>query len=64
MVIDAGNGADSGESEAERAVSLLRRRFPAPPEDLRDRERALGVLVRKGYDGDIAYKAIRDWAAG
>jgi regulatory protein len=45
-----------------RASALLRRRFPSPPEDLRDRERALGMLLRKGYDSEVAYSAVRSWA--
>jgi regulatory protein len=57
-------GTEAQETEAERAVALLRRRFPSPPEDLRGRERALGVLVRKGYGSDVAYEAVRAWAGG
>ena len=41
------------------AVEFLRRRFPAPPESDRDRDRALGMLVRRGYDLELAYDAIR-----
>jgi regulatory protein len=48
---------DQGELGA--AVSLLRRRFREAPSSDRDRERALGVLVRKGYDLDVAYDAVR-----
>ncbi|MBV8734293.1 MAG: regulatory protein RecX [Solirubrobacterales bacterium] len=48
----------SSESEAERALSLLHRRFPAPPRDRRDRERALGVLLRKGYAFEVALEAL------
>jgi regulatory protein len=48
----------SGENELERALSLLRRRFPAAPRDRRDRDRALGVLLRKGYDSELALEAI------
>lgn len=52
-------GDDAGLGELEAAVTLLRRRFPAPPETDRDRERALGLLVRRGYDLELAYDAIR-----
>jgi len=48
----------TSESELERAVALLRRRFPAAPENRRERERALGVLLRKGYDGELALDAL------
>jgi regulatory protein len=44
--------------ELEAAVAVLRRRF-APPVDDRERERALGMLVRKGYELDLAYDAVR-----
>jgi regulatory protein len=48
---------DGGELSA--ALAVLQRRFRVPPETDRDRERALGVLVRKGYELEIAYDAIR-----
>ena len=50
---------DAGSSEVDAALALLRRRFPAPPETDRDRDRALGMLVRRGYDLELAYDAIR-----
>jgi regulatory protein len=45
-------------TELERALALLRRRFPAPPDDRRSRDRALGVLIRKGYEPDLALEAL------
>ncbi|MGI8594243.1 MAG: regulatory protein RecX [Solirubrobacteraceae bacterium] len=45
--------------EIEAAVALLRRRFPQPPGDDRARSRALGVLVRRGYDLELAHDALR-----
>jgi regulatory protein len=51
-------GFDHG-SELDAATALLRRRHREPPADARERERALGFLVRKGYDLEIAYDAIR-----
>jgi regulatory protein len=45
--------------ELAAAVALLRRRFPVPPATPRDCERALGVLVRKGYELDLAHVALR-----
>lgn len=51
--------AAGGEGELDAAVELLRRRFPAPPETDRDRDRALGLLVRRGYDLELAYDAVR-----
>jgi regulatory protein len=49
---------DSGE-ELEAALAVLRRRFERPPEHDRDRDRALGLLVRKGYELELAYDAVR-----
>jgi regulatory protein len=49
---------DQEETELDRALGLLRRRFPEPPRDRRERDRALGVLVRKGYDSELALDAL------
>jgi regulatory protein len=51
-------GAQAGEREIDRALAVLRRRFPAPVGDRRERERALGVLLRKGYGSEVALDAI------
>lgn len=48
-----------GEDELEAAVAVLRRRFRAPSDDQKSRDRALGVLVRKGFDLELAYDAVR-----
>jgi regulatory protein len=45
--------------ELDAAVELLRRRFPDPPADDRGRSRALGALVRRGYDLELAHDALR-----
>jgi len=57
LVLDA-IGVESGDSELDRALSLLRRRFPAASQNRRDRDRALGVLLRKGYDSELALDAL------
>lgn len=57
--IDAALATRDGESELEAAVQLLRRRCGEIPETGRERERALGLLVRKGYDFELAYEAVR-----
>ncbi len=49
---------DAGE-ELEAALAVLRRRFTRAPSGDRDRERALGMLVRKGYELELAYDAVR-----
>jgi regulatory protein len=58
LVEDAVSAQDH-EGELESALALLRRRFPAPPATPRDCERALGMLVRKGYELELAHDAIR-----
>jgi regulatory protein len=45
--------------ELEAALAVLRRRFTRAPADDRTRERALGLLVRKGYELELAYDAVR-----
>jgi len=45
--------------ELEAAVTFLRRRFAEPPADDRARERALGLLVRRGYGLELAHDAVR-----
>ncbi len=52
------------ETELDRALSLLRRRFPAPPRERRERDRALGVLLRKGYESELALDALTAYARG
>jgi regulatory protein len=58
-VIAAALEARGAADEREAALALLARRFHAPLGDDRTRDRALGLLVRKGYDLDLAYDAIR-----
>jgi regulatory protein len=48
-----------GHDELEAAVALLRRRLRTAPRTDRDRERALGLLVRRGYELELAYDAVR-----
>ncbi|MBV8991106.1 MAG: RecX family transcriptional regulator [Solirubrobacterales bacterium] len=60
MALDAGGGEQESppESERERALALLRSRFPERPRNRRDRDRALGVLLRKGYEPELAFEAL------
>lgn len=58
-LIERALGDTAGGSELDAAVALLERRFGAPPEDDRGRERALGLLARKGYELELAYDALR-----
>ena len=50
--------------ELDAALALLMRRYPAPLEDPREARKAFGVLVRKGYDGEVAGDAVRAHARG
>jgi regulatory protein len=47
------------EQEMTAALALLRRRLKTPPKDQRERQRALELLVRRGYEPDVAYEAVR-----
>lgn len=68
-VVGAALGDGDRATELEGALEVLRRRFP----DLDDgdpaaRRRAYGVLVRKGYEAELAADAVRaharaEWAA-
>jgi regulatory protein len=58
-VLDAALGAQDRDGELAAAIELLQRRFPGLADDPRDRRRAFGVLVRKGYDVELAGDAIR-----
>lgn len=50
--------------ELEAAVTLLRAKVRVPPADDRGRDRALGMLARRGYDLELAYEAIRTFERG
>ena len=45
--------------ELEAAMQLLAERMPGQLVDDRDRDRAWRLLVRKGYETDLAYEAVR-----
>jgi regulatory protein len=47
------------DDELSAALELLARRFPEPPRTPRERDRMLGVLIRKGFASDLAYAAVR-----
>jgi regulatory protein len=60
--VAAALGEQDRAGELEAAVALLRRRVPTVPGTPRERDRALGMLVRKGYDLDLAHDALRRYA--
>jgi regulatory protein len=57
-------GAAAGQEggELDRALAVLSRRLPCAPRDRRERDRALGVLLRKGYEPEIALEALARFA--
>jgi regulatory protein len=57
--VAAALGEQDHDDELEAALAVLRRRFPAAPETARERDRALGMLVRKGYELELAHDALR-----
>lgn len=46
------------EAELQAAIGLLAERV-APPADDRERDKAWRLLIRKGYDPELAYDAVR-----
>jgi len=55
----ASGHAEEAPSELRRALGLLRQKFPQPLHGRRERERALGLLLRKGYEAELALDALR-----
>jgi regulatory protein len=58
-LVEAAVGLQPVEDERDAALEMLRRRFPVAPADPRERNRALGVLVRKGYELELAHDVLR-----
>jgi regulatory protein len=52
----AGHGRDD---ELAVAIELLDRRFPMPFDTDRERDKAWRMLVRRGYEPELAYSAVR-----
>jgi regulatory protein len=48
----------SREAELDTALLLLQRRV-RPPADDRERDRAWRLLIRRGYEAELAYEAVR-----
>jgi regulatory protein len=58
-LIDAALCDRTQQAELDTALTLLEQRFPAPPADDRERDRAWRLLVRRGYAPEVAYEAVR-----
>jgi regulatory protein len=63
-VLAAEASADGEAIELDRALAVLRQRFPNPPQSRRERDRALGLLLRKGYEPELVFDALRVYARG
>ena len=48
-----------GHDELAAALEVLRAKVRRPPRTDRERDRALGVLARRGYELEVAYDAVR-----
>ena len=57
-LIEAAIAGRSRESELSRALLVLEGRLPPPGGD-RERDRAWRLLVRRGYETEVAYEAVR-----
>ena len=60
--VAAAVAAQDSDAELEAAVEILRRRVAKVPETRPERDRALGLLVRRGYDAETAFDALRRFA--
>jgi regulatory protein len=49
------------EAELATALLLLEQRWPSPPSDDRERDRAWRLLVHRGHAAEIAYEAVRTY---
>jgi SOS response regulatory protein OraA/RecX len=59
-LIERALGVRDTDDELEAAVAVLERRMTeAGPADDRARRRAAGLLLRRGYDSELAYAAVR-----
>jgi regulatory protein len=61
-LIETALGERTTESELQQALELLRLRYSVPPADRGERDRALGLLLRKGYEMETALDALRGYA--
>jgi regulatory protein len=58
-VAAAGIAVGGGHDEVGAALDVLRAKVRRPPRTDRERDRALGVLARRGYELELAYEAVR-----
>jgi regulatory protein len=58
-IVETTVAAHDPDEERAAALELLRRRCPDPPSNRAERDRALGILVRRGYAPELAFEALR-----
>jgi regulatory protein len=58
-LIEAAVAAQPRSDELGAALALLAERMPQPPPDDKARDRAWRLLVRRGYEPELAYDAVR-----
>jgi regulatory protein len=63
-IVEAHAGRRDASEELSDALEVLSARMRTPPADERGRERALGLLVRRGYPLELAYDAVRAFERG
>src|SRR3954454_11333839 len=63
-LVDQALAGHGREDELAVAIELLDRRFPLPFDGDRERDKAWRMLVRRGYDSEVAYTAIRQHEHG
>lgn len=59
QLVEAACAPQGRSDELESALVLLGERLPEPPADDRARDKAWRVLVRRGYEPELAYEAVR-----
>lgn len=60
-LIEAALAERTPEDELAAASAILRQRFPQPPADDRQRGRAWQLLVRRGFDAELAQEAVEGY---
>ena len=63
-LIDQALAGHDRSDELAVAIDLLDRRFPLPFDGDRERDKAWRMLVRRGYEPEIAYDAVRGHEQG
>ena len=58
-LVEAAVASQDRDAEFATALLLLETRFPEAPASDRDRDRAWSLLVRRGYEPELAYEAVR-----